>query len=139
MDKEAVKLYKLNERALQFRNSKEFFIGQRIRIYIGLIKQFRFIKMFEQIFEDVYRVIFKKKKNPEVETLDFNKEYTGKRIVVYTSVFGNYDTIAEPLYCDPNCDYYIITDQEVPGNSIWKKYEKVNFPEGVNTPFLKNR
>jgi len=66
-------------------------------------------------------VIFKKKRNPIVQSLDFSKPYTGKRIAVYTAIYGNYDTIPEPLYADPMCDYYIFTDKDIPEGSIWKK------------------
>lgn len=45
----------------------------------------------------------------------------GKKIVIYTAIFGGYDEIQEPLYVNPLMDYYIFTDREVPKNSIWKK------------------
>lgn len=45
-----------------------------------------------------------------------------ERLVIYTVLFGNYDEVKEPLYITPNCDYYILTDQEVRRNSVWKKY-----------------
>lgn len=43
------------------------------------------------------------------------------RIAVYTSIFGNYDNLKEPLYKSDICDYYVITDMDVPPTSIWKK------------------
>lgn len=54
------------------------------------------------------------------------KQYTSlplKRIVVYTCVWGKYDRILEPYFCNPNIDYFILTDQEIPNNSIWKKMD----------------
>ena len=42
------------------------------------------------------------------------------RIAVYTSIFGNYDPLCEPLYVSPYCDYYAITDQTIPSDSVWK-------------------
>lgn len=47
--------------------------------------------------------------------------FTNERIAVYTAVFGKYDEIQEPLVSPDNIDYYIITDQEVPADSSWKK------------------
>lgn len=44
------------------------------------------------------------------------------KVAVYTAVFGNYDSIKEPLYISDNCDYYAITDQNIPDKSAWVKY-----------------
>lgn len=138
MRKEAALLYELNRRALSFRNSKQYFIGDRIVNYENLIKSGHFLKFLQSVAEDAFRVLYKKKKNPNVDQIDFNKEYQGERIAVYTAVYGKYDTIVDPLYIDPRCDYYIFTDQEISSNSIWKKID-MNFPPEVNTPLLKNR
>lgn len=137
--KEAEELYRLNERALKYRNSKEYFIGERISRYIKFIKTFRFISFFSLLINDVWRVIFKKKRNPIVQEINFKDSYIGPRIAVYTSIYGSYDTIYEPLYKDLNCDYFIFTDQEIKPNSVWKKVEFMEFPSVVNTNFLKNR
>ena len=58
-------------------------------------------------------------------TYEIDYKATGKKIngkiVVYTSIFGGYDTILEPYYVSDMCDYFIITDQKIPEGSIWKK------------------
>lgn len=36
---------------------------------------------------------------------------SGKKIIVYTAIFGPYDFIKEPTYIDPNADYVCFTDQ----------------------------
>lgn len=131
--------YELNARALAYRNSYEYFIGDRINRYVKKIKGLHLISFMKLFCEDIYRVLYKKKKNPDVEELDFTVPYIGKRIAVYTSVYGKYDKIYEPLYKDQNCDYYIYTDQNINQNSIWKKVNFDLFPENVNTNFLKNR
>lgn len=46
--------------------------------------------------------------------------FTTQRIAVYTCVFGNYDRLQEPLFHPDNIDYFIITDQEVPADSLWR-------------------
>lgn len=56
----------------------------------------------------------------EINYVSYNEKPCG-RIAVYTSIFGGYDSVLEPLYVSDLCDYYIITDQEVPENSVWKK------------------
>lgn len=58
---------------------------------------------------------------PEVEVK--SNYFTDKKIAVYTVIFGNYDRIIEPLTTPDNIDYYIITNIDVPSNSIWKKLE----------------
>ena len=54
------------------------------------------------------------------------KETPPQKIAVYTSVFGNYDNIKEPLFVSDYCDYFAITDQELPANSVW---QKINYDE----------
>ena len=70
MDDNGKVLYDLNKRALEFRNSKEFFVGDRIVRYLKLLKGLHFLKFFKQQGEDFFRVVFKKKKNPPVQELD---------------------------------------------------------------------
>ena len=57
---------------------------------------------------------------------ELNYEYrrdTKYRIAVYTSIFGNYDSLKEPLFINENCDYFAITDMEIPDGSVWKKLD----------------
>lgn len=60
-----------------------------------------------------------------------NEQISGK-VAVYTSVFGNYDAIKEPFFYSNKCDYFAITDQEIPTNSIWKKLDCSHIP-GFNS------
>lgn len=71
-------------------------------------------------------------------TYDFDHTYelsykaTGKeikgRIAVYTSIFGNYDPLIQPLYKSSNCDYFAITDQDIPEDGVWKKIDTSKIP-----------
>ena len=65
-------------------------------------------------------------------TFELNYQSTGKKIngkvAVYTSIFGGYDTVLEPLYVSDLCDYYIITDQDIPEESVWKKIDPHSIP-----------
>lgn len=131
--------YDLNKRAMNYRNSKEYFIGDRIVRYLKLIRDLHFVSFVKLIVEDAWRVTFKKKANPLVQDIDFSEAYDGKKIAVYTSVYGSYDKIVEPLYKDPKCDYFIFTDQNVDANSIWKKIEFEAFPREIDSNFLRNR
>ena len=49
--------------------------------------------------------------------------------VVYTAVFGGYDEIVDPMFVNPNLEYYAFTDSELPENGIWKKVDLSKFPQ----------
>lgn len=56
------------------------------------------------------------------EIYNSNSNYfTDSKIAVYTSIFGNYDSIYEPLIKPNNCDYYIVTDRDISHSSLWNK------------------
>lgn len=56
------------------------------------------------------------------------KEYINVgRGVVYTAVFGGYDQIEEPMFVNPNLEYYAFTDADIPENSVWKKFDLSKF------------
>ena len=63
----------------------------------------------------------------EIDYREKGKEICG-RVAVYTSIFGGYDTVLEPYYVSERCDYFIITDQEVPKGSVWKKLSLEQVP-----------
>lgn len=46
--------------------------------------------------------------------------FSTERIAIYTSIFGSYDIPMEPLFRPDNCDFYIMTDQAIPEDSIWR-------------------
>lgn len=60
-----------------------------------------------------------------------NYRYVG-RGVVYTAIYGKYDTLKEPLFINDNLDYYVFTDQNVPKESVWKKFDISCFSELKN-------
>ena len=65
---------------------------------------------------------------------------TNHRIAVYTSMFGAYDRLKEPIIKPDNIDYYIITDQKISLNSLWKRIDpdKV-IPSEITSPIERNR
>lgn len=130
----------LNKKRMEIQNSREYFWGKKLLKYINLFKQLRFLSIFSELNHDVYAFFFKK--NSSHKIIEFEKgcvdEFPDK-VAVYTSIFGKYDDILEPLQVDPNCNYYIFTDQEVPKESIWQKMDCSSIPLECNTPALKNR
>ena len=134
-------LYKLNERIISVRFSKQYLLGSRVLMYLDMLKNGRVRRLIERFHKDIKTVKLRNKSDSSQErilNIDFDKPVIGKRLVVYTSIYGKYDRIFEPLYVDPNCDYYILTNQDIPKDSIWKKID-YEFPESVNTDFLRNR
>lgn len=49
--------------------------------------------------------------------------YPHLKTCIYTVSTGKYDEIKEPIYIDPEIDYYIFTEQEINQESVWKKLE----------------
>lgn len=52
-----------------------------------------------------------------------------ERIAVYTVLFGNYDALKNPLFVSEQCDYFVLTNQDIKDQSVWKKYDLSNFDE----------
>ena len=81
-------------------------------------------------FKRAFRVALTKKDDNELRvaanTLEIPKD---ERLVIYTVLFGKYDDLNEPLFITPNCDYYILTNQDVKPDSVWKKYPIEKFDE----------
>lgn len=65
--------------------------------------------------------------NPDINKQEINyicnNTYKNNKIVIYTSVFGKYDSIKEPLFVNKNIDYVAITDVPISEKSAWKKYD----------------
>lgn len=134
-------LYELNKRAIDNRFSREYLVGSRVLLYLDLLKHGKIGSLWQRFRKDKKTMKFRKQGatvTEKVLSVDFSKPYSGERMAVYTSIYGKYDSLCEPLFVDPNCDYYILTNQDVPENSIWKKVD-FQFPEDINTDFLKNR
>jgi len=66
--------------------------------------------------------------------------FSTAKIVIYTCIFGTVDEIHEPIFVPDNCDFYIVTDQDLPTASSWikKKVDFSVFPGAVD-PVTKNR
>ncbi len=68
------------------------------------------------------------------------KQNIKKRIAVYTSVFGNYDSFIEPSFSSDLIDYYYISDNkpEIETKYMWIDSREI-IPEDITNPILKNR
>lgn len=63
---------------------------------------------------------------PIIEIKESNY-FSKERIAIYTCIIGNYDILKEPLFVPDNCDFFVITDQEIPADSSWKKIAPVEY------------
>ena len=63
-----------------------------------------------------------------------------ERIAVYTAMFGAYDSVEEPVIKPDNIDYFIVTDQERGGESLWRAIDPSSvLPSDLSDPVFKNR
>jgi len=100
--------------------------GCRYKRYSGLFKGNLFKNLFLFVRDKVDYFIFNKKKAEfEVSPICTCKSnyFSNKRIAVYTCVFGNYDTIIDPISCPDNIDYFVISDSPDIKSKIWKKLD----------------
>ncbi len=80
------------------------------------------------------------KGNRDWETVSPKIDVNGLKIVVYSCIIANYDSILEPLYAEPGIDYILFTDMDIPVGSKWKKIDVTNWPEYSElTPTQLNR
>lgn len=113
-------LYVLNNELLQIKNKEK-----NRRIDANKIKN-----LCSYLLQGNFKRIWNKASETYGEKQIYNKAYTLKdypnfpdvKVAVYTCIWGKYDTVHEPLYINPNIDYYLITDQEINSNSAWKPY-----------------
>lgn len=110
-----------NKEILELINSKEYKLGRAI----VEIKSKKSLSKILKIFRN-YFFISCRKKHKVSKTKEYEM-YKGEKIAVYTVLFGNYDKVKEPVLIDEECDYYIITDQYVSEDSVWKKMDVCNF------------
>lgn len=58
---------------------------------------------------------------------------TSERIAVYTVIIGDYDTLKQPLYVSPQCDYFVLSDHEINTEGTdWRCMNVNSYFEGVN-------
>ena len=131
-------LYELNKENL--RKSIELQKMRSSKISFHNLKSF-FLRIFYGGFKKTIRRLFNKKRIGDREfVLKDYDAYPQSKVVVYTSIFGKYDGLLEPFFVSENIDYFVITDSEIPKESIWKKMDidLMNQNEHMS-PVQKNR
>lgn len=119
----------LNNENKTIRKSKEYKVGFTLTKFIEYFVHGEFALLKRHCILVYNNIKFRKnKKNNNIKKTLVNRNnnsnyFSNEKIAVYTCIFGKYDMPLEPLFKPDNCDYYIITDQEVPENSLWKKID----------------
>lgn len=108
-------------------NSKEYKLGRSVYEKKDEIKKSGLKAVLEIIFN---RAKFKKgakysMSNPLIDKRNYGPSnyFSSEKIAVYTCITGNYDKVIDPLFVPDNCDYYAITDFELPKGSLWKRID----------------
>lgn len=97
----------------------------------GVNAYFRYSRYARKHFSTVRNIMFAP---PEKVNI------TGKKIAVYSCIIGRYDEIIEPKIIEPDVDYYMFSDQDLPENTVWKKIDMTDFEEYQQmTPTQLNR
>lgn len=113
----------LNMEVMDIRKSPEYKLGRNILLLKKSIKALNFTPIIDLIklryklkCAEEYNKPTKISTNicGEKSEVKFNK-----KIAIYTCIFGNYDKIYEPKSVPNNCDFYIVTDQNIPENSLF--------------------
>jgi len=117
-----MRLFHIKERLLEFKNLLIDII--KVRNQGGEKVWLKISSFFNPMVVRDHRLAYSFDHNYEIEYEATGKIVNGK-IAVYTSIFGNYDPIVEPLYKSDKCDYYAITDLDIPENSAWKKMDVI--------------
>lgn len=67
--------------------------------------------------------------------------FSNERIAIYTCIMGNYDKLQNPMIFPNNCDYFAITDFDLPDDCKWTKLDISKFKDVIKnmTSIEKNR
>lgn len=132
-------LYKLTREYKEILNSKEYKRGRSFNVYVKLIRHAEILKLIKRIQgrKGTYNNIL----NSSYGEFPCVDEYiTDHKIAVYTSIFGKYDLLREPVVKPNNVDYFIVTDQQVSKDSLWKAIDSRDvIPKNITSPIERNR
>lgn len=124
---------------------QEYIKSKKIKVSAKIVKQlfrFQIDELKKQIIKKIRFNNEKKISFRDIKEFNYTKSnyFSEHRIAIYTSIFGKYDNLIEPKIKPNNCDYYIITDNDIPKNSAWKKIDANKFIDIINKDNIyKNR
>ncbi len=104
--------------------------GLRVERYLSLLHGNVLKNIYKFIKNKIDYKIFDRKKASVKKNTEINiapNYFSKERISVYTCVFGDYDSIYEPITQPNNIDYYVITDKPEVKSKTWKVYNIQQF------------
>jgi len=134
-------ILKLNAEYVGITNSAEYRVGKYFRKAISIFKHEPIKAFRSSIKEYIIHTKIKKYKKFSKRFKPMDRIQPQEKIAVYTIIFGNYDSLLDPIVVDSMCDYYVITDQNCT-SKIWKKIDvDISSFLGANAAnnILKNR
>lgn len=121
--KELKEIEKLNKEYCDIINSTSYrYISEILKTW-SYLKKGKVKLVFSQMIDFIKGMLIRINYTDGTETFDETpvNYFANERIAIYTVVFGEYDLIKEPIIVPDNCDFYIITDNNISDNSVWKK------------------
>lgn len=120
---------KLNKQYVEIINSKEYAWGNIVNLFFNDLKKFD--------IKNILTNFKKKRKLARAAKLQSNigkssQQFIGDaednyflndRIAIYTCIFGNCDSLREPIIVPDNCDYFVITDSKEDFPDVWIKLD----------------
>ena len=74
--------------------------------------------------------------------IDYSLEsyFTNRRIAVFMTSFGGYDTVKEPVFAPDNVDYYLVSDHSRNDDSVWRNRDPYSvLPKDIVSPVVAAR
>lgn len=120
-------LYELNQELLFYkkeaiREKTNSFNLNNIKVLFAYIKE----GAFERIIRRIKNVKNGDESQKKYSLLNY-ESYPEVKVAVYTCIWGKYDNILEPYFVNPDIDYFIITDMNIPKDSVWEKLDISKF------------
>lgn len=137
-------LKKLNQEYIEVRKDGTYKIGYAVKTIFKSITTFNFKELIQNIDFFIRQQKAKKLSNGSLNKEISSSEpcyFANEKIAVYTCIFGQYDKLQEPLIKPDNIDYFVITDQDIPEDSLWKKVDIEEFTDRLDSynNVMKNR
>ena len=140
----SINLYDLNKRYLELYYSVGVYEEYKsIKKINSIILKYIFGGRFKELISLAKGFFCRgKKKNQCIENTVENIEFPENvKVVVYTCIAGEYDTVKEPMYVNERlCNFVAITDCAIPQYSQWKRMNIADIKEMKDlSPSMKNR
>lgn len=119
MDKRTISMLELieqfNKDKIKYHYSKKFKIVRFLKMIKNLLME-RNLDYLKRYIKGIRLKRYEEKYEPINVTF---KPVLDKKIVVYSCIVGNYDSINEPIYFNDNVEYILFSDKDIKSN-FWK-------------------